>query len=73
MIDAGNKYLGRYNRRKAKHKNAKIDNREDIKQRLKEIEDLIQAIGNNAMASNMNWLDLEHHEEVDDEVLREQI
>ena len=56
-----------------KHKNAKINNREDIKNRLKEIEDLIQAIGNNAMASNMNWLDLEHHEEIDDEKLREQI
>ena len=54
-----------------KHKNAKISKREDIKQRLKEIEDLIQAIGNNAMASNMNWLDLEHHEEIDDDVLCE--
>lgn len=37
----------------------KVRKREKIKALLKEIEDLVQQVGNSAMASNMTWLDLE--------------
>lgn len=73
LIDAGEKYLKMYNRRKNQHKKQKVVKREDVKALLKEIEDLIQQIGNSAMASNMHWLDLEAQGEIDDGKLREQI
>mmetsp|Transcript_3018 Transcript_3018/g.4084 ORF Transcript_3018/g.4084 Transcript_3018/m.4084 type:complete len:221 (+) Transcript_3018:1881-2543(+) len=59
LIDAGDKYLGMYNRRKQKHKKAKVQKREDIKRLLREIEVLMQQIGNSAMGASMTWLDLE--------------
>jgi len=36
-----------------------VTKREDVSRLLAEIENLIQQIGNSAMSSNMNWLDLE--------------
>ena len=73
LIDAGEKYLKMYNKRKQKHKRDKVRKRNDIKALLAEIEDLIQQIGNSAMSSNMTWLDLEQQIDVDDEKLKEQI
>ena len=48
-----------YAKRKQQHKKQKVVKRDDVKALLKEIEDLIQQIGNSAMASNMHWLDLD--------------
>lgn len=62
-----------YAKRKQQHKKQKVVKRDDVKALLKEIEDLIQQIGNSAMASNMHWLDLDQQGEIDDEKLREQI
>lgn len=73
LIDAGEKYLKMYNKRKQKHKKDKVRKRDDIMGLLQQIEDLIQQIGNSAMSSNMTWLDLEQQIDVDDEKLKEQI
>lgn len=55
-----------------KHKNAKVSKREDVSRLLMDIENLIQQIGNSAMSSNMNWLDLDQQgDDVDDDKLRE--
>lgn len=42
LIDAGEKYLKMYNKRKQKHKRDKVRKRDDIKALLAQIEDLIQ-------------------------------
>jgi len=42
LIEAGEKYLKTYNKRKQKHKMDKVRKREKIKALLKEIEDLVQ-------------------------------
>ena len=73
LIDAGDHYLKMYNRRKMKHKRAKVRKREEIKRLLKDIEALMQQIGNSAMGANMTWLDLEYGEEYSNEKLVEQI
>lgn len=73
LIDAGDKYLKMYNKRKQQHKKTKVEKRTDVSKLLKEIEDMIQQIGNSAMASNMTWLDLEQQGEIDNSKLVEQI
>jgi hypothetical protein len=62
-----------YNRRKMKHKKAKVQKREDIKRLLGDIEKLMMQIGNSAMGANMTWLDLEMGEDYTNEKLVEQI
>lgn len=73
LIEAGEKYLKMYTKRKQQHKRTKVQKRTDVQKLLKEIEDLIQQIGNSAMSSNMTWFDLERQENVEPEKLREQI
>ena len=59
LIDAGDYYLKMYNKRKMKHKHAKVKKRDDVKRLLSDIENLMGSIGNSAMGAQMTWLDLE--------------
>jgi len=42
LINAGDKYLKMYNKRKQQHKKTKVEKRTDVSKLLKEIEDMIQ-------------------------------
>lgn len=42
LINAGDKYLKMYNKRKLQHKKTKVEKRTDVSKLLKEIEDMIQ-------------------------------
>ena len=61
-----------FSKRKHHHIDEKIRKREAIKRLLAEIEDLINRLGNSAISSHMQWLDLDD-DGVDDGAWREKI
>jgi hypothetical protein len=73
LVNAGERYLKMYKKRKDKHKGSKRSRRSEIKALINEIEDLISKLGNAAMSSNMHWLDLNADTNMDDDKLKEKI
>lgn len=76
LVDAGKKYLHTYNKRKNKHKKAKIHKKKQIEDLMQEVESLVTVLNSDSTAAQMHWLDLELLQEgaqIDDKTIKKQI
>lgn len=76
LVDAGKKYLHTYNKRKNKHKRAKLQKKRQIEELLQEVESLVTVLNSDSTAAQMHWLDidlLQDGAQIDDKVIKKQI
>jgi hypothetical protein len=59
LIEAGKAYLHKYEKRKQKHKRAKLQKKKQIEELLAEVESLVHILNSDSTAAQMHWLDLE--------------
>lgn len=60
LIDAGDKYVRMYDKKKQYHKRNKGKKRSEIEILLKEIEDLLSMLTSDSLVANMHWIDLDN-------------
>lgn len=59
LVDAGKKYLHKYEKRKQKHKRAKMLKKKQVEELMAEVESLVGILNSDSTAAQMHWLDLD--------------
>lgn len=59
LVDAGKKYLHKYEKRKQKHKRAKMLKKKQVEELMAEVESLVNILNSDSTAAQMHWLDLD--------------
>ena len=76
LVEAGKKYLHKYEKRKQKHKRAKQLKKRQVEELLAEVENLVNILNSDSTAAQMHWLDLDVLAEggkIDDKQIQNQI
>ena len=76
LVEAGEKYVHMYEKRKRKIKANKLVKKKEIFVLLNEIEDLVNMLNSDATAANMHWVDLDSLGDggtIDDDKIKKQI
>ncbi len=58
LVDAGNKYLSKYEKKKQRIKRRKLNKKHKVEKLLSEMESLVHLINSDEAITQLHWLDL---------------